>query len=172
MLHGLGVLKKNQGGFTLIEVIVAIVITSIVGVGVTMAISQVFNVNALSNNRITAVKQLENAIYWLNRDAQMAQIVQPNGDAGFPLNLSWVEWDNTTHQVSYTLEDSELHRNHSINGSEPIQNVVATHINSDVDMTNCQFVDGVFTFKVTASVSGFRSINETHIAQVIPRPAP
>lgn len=171
MLHRLGVLKKNQWGFTLMEVTVAIAITSMIGVGVTMAISQVFNVNALSNNRITAVKQLENAIYWINHDAQMAQIVQPNGGSGFPLNLSWIEWDNTMHQVSYTLEDNELHRSHSINGSEPIQNVVATHINSDEDMTNCQFVNGVLTFKITASVSGFRSINETHVAQVVPRSA-
>jgi len=171
MLHRLGVLKKNQRGFTLIEVIVAIAISSMIAVGMTMAISQVFNVNALSNNRVTAVKQVENAAYWINRDAQMAQIVQPNGDSGFPLNLSWVEWDNTMHQVSYTLEDSNLHRSHSVNGGEPSQRVVAAHINSDVDMTNCQFADGVLTFKVTASVSGFRSATEIRIAQVIPRPA-
>jgi len=172
MLRRLGVIKRNQRGFTLIEVLVATAITGFIGVGITMAASQVLNINALSINHITVLKQVENATYWINRDAQMAQIVQPSGGSGFPLNLSWVEWDNTMHQVSYTLESSKLYRSYSVNGGQPSQTVVAEHINTNAGMTNCQFAGGVFTFKVTASVSGFRPATETRMAQMIPRPAP
>jgi len=171
MLHRSGVINKNQRGFMLIEVIVATAITSLMSVGITMAISHVLNVNALSTNHVTALKQVENAAYWISRDAQMAQIVQTSGGSGFPLNLSWIEWDNTMHQVSYSLEANKLERSHSVNSSEPSRTVVAQYINADSGMTNCQFVDGAFTFRVTASVGGFRPVSETRILQVIPRTA-
>ena len=136
-----------------------------------MAAYQVMNVYALSTNLVMAVKQVENAAYGITRDVRMAQTIQPSGDSGFPLSLSWVEWDNTTHQVSYAINNGELRRSHSINGAQPIQTVIAEHISSDTDKTSCQYANGVLTFKVTASVSGFRPASETRMAQVIPRSA-
>ncbi len=164
-------INRNQKGFTLIEILVAMAITGFIGVGLTMAASQVMSVNALSVNHVIVVKQVENAAYWINRDARMAQIIQPNGVSGFPLNLSWVEWDNTTHQVAYVISNGELQRSSSINGTQPIQIAVAQYIDSNADNTSCQYSNGVFNFKVTASVSGFRPANQTRMAQVIPRSA-
>ena len=171
MLQRLGAINRNQRGFTLIEVLVAVAITGLIGAGIAMAASQVMNVNALSTNHVIAVKQVENAAYWINRDVRMAQIIQPSGGSGFPLSLSWVEWNNTTHQVSYAINNGELQRSSSINGTQPVQMVVARHINSNADNTSCQYSNGVLTFKVTASVSGFRPASETRMAQVIPRSA-
>ncbi len=163
--------KKGQVGFTLIEILVALAISGFIGAGLTMATVQVMNVNALSVNHVTVVKQVENALYWINRDVRMAQIIQPGGGSGFPLNLSWVEWDNTTHQVSYTLVNSELQRSSSVNGTQPMPMLVAQYISSNTDNTSCQYANGVFSFKVTASLGGFRPASETRMAQVIPRSA-
>ena len=170
MFHRLKLINKNQRGFTLIELVVAITITALIVGGVTMAIFQVFDVNGRSTTRMTAVKQVENAVYWISRDAKMAQDVQPDEDSGFPLNLTWVEWDNTVHQITYTLENGELERNHYIDDGEPTETVVARHINPDPEMTNCQFVGGVLTFELTAALGGFRPASETRVCEVIPRP--
>ena len=168
MLHGL---NRNQEGFTLIEILVATVITGLIGAGITMAAVQVMNVNALSNNHVIAAKQVENAAFWINRDARMSQIIQPSGGSGFPLNLSWVEWDNTTDNVSYTINNGELQRSSSTNGMQATRIVVAQHIDCNANNTNCQYANGVFTFQVTASLGGFRPASETRMAQVIPRSA-
>ena len=162
----------NHKGFTLIEVLVVLTITSCIGGGAAAAVYQVININALSGNHVIAVKQVENAVYWIGRDVQMAQVLQPGGVSGFPLSLSWVEWDNTGHQVAYVLEDGQIRRSHSVNGGEPTWLVVADHINASSEKTNCQYAEGVFTFKVTSFVSGFRSATESRVVQVIPRPAP
>ncbi len=165
------VLYTSESGFTLIEILVAVAISGLIGAGLTMTAVQVMNVNSLANNHVVVVKQVENAAYWLNRDVRMAQIIQPGGGSGFPLNLSWVEWDNTTHQVSYALVNSALQRSSSTNGTQPTQMVVGQYIDCNADYTNCQYANGVFTFKVTVSLDGFRGASETRMAQVMPRSA-
>jgi len=170
MFHRLKLINKNQRGFTLIELVVAIAITALIIGGITMAIFQVFDVNSRSTTRMTAVKQVENAVHWLSRDAKMAQDVQPGENSGFPLNLTWVEWDNTVNQVTYALENGGLKRSHSVDGGEPTETVVARHIDSDPAMTNCEFDGGVLTFELTANLGGFRPASETRVCEVIPRP--
>ena len=161
----------ERKGFTLIEVMVALAIAGLIGTGVTTTIFQILSINASSQNHVLAVKQVENAATWLNNDVRMAQIIEPGGVSGFPLDLTWVEWDNTTHQVSYTISNGELQRSSSTNGTQPMQIVVGQYIDDNADNTNCQYSNGVFNFKVTASSGGFRRASETRMAQVIPRSA-
>ena len=114
----LGVIHKNQRGLTLIGTIMAIAIAGIIGTGVTITISQMFDHSARTSARMTAIKQLENASYYINRDGQMAQTVEiayPDPD-GFPLTLTWVEWDsNDEIQVVYSIAGNQLTRKHYIN---------------------------------------------------------
>jgi len=169
MLRRLRAIINDQKGFTLIEMIVVVAIIGLISGAVAGTVSQVFVVNAQSTARMTAVKQVESAVHWISRDAQMAQIVLPSGGPGFPLNLSWKEWNNTTNNVSYALQNGELLRSHSINGSAPSQTVIAEHINTDTGMTEFNYDSGVVIFKLTASVSGFRQASETRVVKVIPR---
>jgi prepilin-type N-terminal cleavage/methylation domain-containing protein len=171
MLQRLRAINRNQKGFTLIEVLVVVAITGMIGAGSAMAVTQVMTVNAASTNHVIAVKQVENAAYWITHDVRMAQIVQPTGGSGFPLSLSWVEWDNTTHQVSYAINNNELLRSSSINGTPPMQMAVARYISSDANSTSCQYANGVLAYKLTSLVTGFKQASETRMAQVIPRSA-
>jgi len=175
--HRLGQVNKNQRGFTLIEVLIAIAISGIIGGSITMVISQVFDVNARSVTHMTAVSEVENAIHWIARDAQMAQNVaptppNPNNPNEFPLTLTWGEWGNTLNNATYSVQNGQLQRNYSVNGGQPSTTVVVRHINSGSQMTNWKFNGVVLTFKITASIDGPRPASETRSFEVFPKAVP
>ncbi|MDD5094519.1 MAG: prepilin-type N-terminal cleavage/methylation domain-containing protein [Dehalococcoidia bacterium] len=168
---------KNQKGFTLIEVLVAVAIMAVIGTGIAAATTQMITVDEQSKSRETVIKEVQNAVHYMIRDVQMAQKVDPTGGSGFPLNLTWVDWDNIQNEVSYTLDSNgNLQRSHSINSGQPTQAVVAQHINTDPSQTNCvlsvqgAIVEGVLNVKITASVSGYKPASESRTVQIIPRP--
>ncbi|MFC1972076.1 type II secretion system protein J [Chloroflexota bacterium] len=164
-------INRNQRGFTLIELIVAVAITSLLTAGATMAIFQVFSQSSRSTDYMSASKHALNAVYWVSRDAQMAQTVNPDVTSGFPLVLSWVEWDNSSHQVTYTLTAGKLSRQYSIDGGVPSESVVAQFINSDNAMTTCGLSGGVVTLKITATLGeGSGATNVTKLRDITPRP--
>ncbi len=158
-IQGVRLINKNQRGFTLIELLVAIAITGLITGGLTMTIFQVFDVNALTSNHMTAVRQVQNAGYWVSHDAQMAQSVVITGVSGFPLILTWTDWETgDEYKVDYDLlVDNELKRSHFINDGEPSGTLVAQYI----DSANCEFSGGsAFSlpvgdvFTITGDVGG------------------
>ena len=167
---------RSQKGFTIIELLIALAITSAIGGGISMAVIQIFDHNAQSTTRMIAVKQVENTVHWLNRDVQMAQVVAPTANPdpdGLPLTLSWVEWDNTENEVVYALASGELTRSYSIDGGEPNVRVVARYANPDSALTNCSLDGAVLTFKITATVSeGSKSASESRTVDILARSAP
>jgi len=143
IFHRLGLINENQRGFTLVELIIAVAITGIIIGAATTTIFQVFSGNERTSNHMTAVKQVQNAGYWISHDAQMAQDVVPDtGDTGFPLTLTWIDWDGTVNEVTYTIVDSELKRSHYINGNTEVS-IIAQYIDVTIDpdtgkpKTNC-----------------------------------
>jgi prepilin-type N-terminal cleavage/methylation domain-containing protein len=64
--------STKNAGFTLIEVMVAVAITAIIGVVLTASIFQIMTVQSSTKDRVDAVKQVENALHYVNQDAQMA----------------------------------------------------------------------------------------------------
>ena len=172
--QGVRLLHKNQRGFTLIEMIVAMTITVLIIGVIAMAIFQVFNVNALSSNHMTAVRQVQNAGYWISRDAQMAQSVVPDdgGATGFPLTLTRTEWEGDEHQVVYTIIGDRLQREHYINSVPDSTIFVAEYVVSDPEKTNCVFTNGKLTLTVTATVGTWPQEEiETRVYEIVPRPA-
>ena len=159
-------MNKNQSGFTLIEIIIAVAVAGLIISAITGTIFQVFTTNTRDTAHMVAVKQVENAVHWISRDAQMAQVIEPGEDSGFPLNLSRIG-KNNWYQVTYTLGGGELQRLYSVNGEDPIVTLVARFI--DPEMTYCEFEEDVLIYKITTAV-GDGSQSESRVCQVTPRP--
>ena len=60
---------KDQSGFVMIEVLMAIAISALILVGIVDITVQTVIVNASDTNQMRAIKQVENAIHWIERDA-------------------------------------------------------------------------------------------------------
>lgn len=76
-LGRLGLMHKGQGGFTLVELLVAIAISGLITSGLTLTIFQVFSGNARNSSEMTVVRQVQNAGHFISRDVLMAQVVTP-----------------------------------------------------------------------------------------------
>jgi prepilin-type N-terminal cleavage/methylation domain-containing protein len=162
---------KKQAGFTLVELIVALAITGIIGVGAAMANAQVLTQTARNNDYTTGGRQTLNAIHWIGRDTQMAQDIQTSGNSGFPLTLSWTEWDNKLYQIIYSLENGKLKRSYSVDGGEPVEALVAEYISLNDEMTYCSSDNGVLYLQITACVGQEpNSTNVTRVRKITSRP--
>lgn len=157
---------KNQFGYTLMELVIAIGIIGIVSGVVTMTIYQVFAGNAGSYTHMTAVKEVQSAVYWISLDTKMAQTVQTTSD-DFPLQLDWEEWDSTTKRVIYTINGEDLERTVYIDGTEDSNRVIASHIDSG--SASVVYADDKLTLTITASLTGFRSASETRVVEILLR---
>ena len=172
-------LRKDEKGFTLPELIVAMAISSLVVTAATGATFQILNSGKASNYSV-AYRQVQAAGYWVSQDALQAQAVDPGPvqDAGFPLVLEWTDWDNNEYSINYTLEDMDsgdlkyLQRQESVNGTPTETFPVGQHIFVDADPgqpSNCVWDDGerVLTLTVMAQM-GQQTATRTY--EVKPRP--
>lgn len=164
IFHRLGLINKNQMGFTLIEMIIVLAIVGVVIGGTTMTIFQVLDGNARTSNHMTAVRQVQNAGYRVSHDAQMAWDVTTDDDPGTPelVTFTWTDYNGSLHTATYTLVSSELWRDYD---GQPMR--VAEYINLDPAKTSCVWDGGVLTFTVTATV---QEQSETRVYEVVPRP--
>jgi len=171
-------MKLGEMGFTCIELVVAMTIMVLVGGAAGIATFQVLKGTEHNSNHMTAVRQVQNAGYWISHDAQMAQsVTADNLTPPAFLVLSWTETNSgDEYQVVYTLEDmpeselKELRRTQSINGGGGITTLVAQHIAPDLEKTKCKFTNGILTLTVTATVGdGAPMESETRTYKLAPR---
>lgn len=116
---------RDRGGFTLIEVLVAMAVGSIVVAGASQVLQQMYYLIPKAENSMLAMRQVQFAGHWIDRDALMSQVITPSDNVSPPpshnlstenLTMSHVEWnpsDNTTvvKTVTYSLDiDHKLKR--------------------------------------------------------------
>jgi len=180
-------LHKNQKGFTLIEVLITVAMLAGIGVVTTAAIGQLVQSNRTSNH-MAAVRQVQQAGYWVNRDGVQAQNINTSnvtGNGGFPLTLSW-NWTDLgeggeAHEVVYNLTPAgglyELRRQETVvNTTTTVvgsTTVVGQYIHFDAESpssTECSWnaTEWLLTINITAKV-GLQTESRTY--EIKPRPS-
>ena len=165
-------LVRSQRGISLIELLVGLAITGAIAGGISVSIFQTLDYNARNNARMIAVKEVENAIHYISRDVQVSQKIEPAAPDpdGFPLTLTWVEWDGTENVIIYTLNGGELEREHFVNSASDSVLIVARNLNTDSSATNCDYTDYVFSYRLTSTIDGYPDIiNEIREGRIKPR---
>jgi len=156
-----------QGGFSLIELLIAIGISAIITTAIVALTTQTMTVSAANINRMQAVKQVENAMHWLNRDAQMAwgSRIAIDVDQPFPLTLSWdmLGIDETVLKqftATYSITgDGVLERTLH----EQVEDITEiTRIAENIDESSTYSFDGqVLTLNLVSTVDGFQPATES-----------
>jgi len=172
-------MKKQEIGFTIIELLIAVSIMALASVAAGMAIYQVFGGTEDNNNRMTALHQVQNAGYWISRDTQMAISVNTTGNLTFPefLHLGWTEWDDAGtpiyHLISYTLENESdnlysLKRTNTVSGGPTTEMMIADYIFYQPGTENSSatsYSDGIIQVNVTSIFDDIRESREYKIVR-------
>lgn len=180
---------RNEKGFTIVEVLVAIPIMGLLGMALVALLIQMLHSHNI-NERMVAVRQVQTAGYRVSQDGVQAQFITfgdtMTDEDGF-LSLSWAgEWmeDDGSYVMrsvevtytlvpsngSYTLERHEI-REVSVDGdvdTSDVTNTVAQHL--DADEMSCEWVGAgsdQIAFKVV-SVVGTKTEERTY--NISPRP--
>jgi prepilin-type N-terminal cleavage/methylation domain-containing protein len=153
---------RKQDGLTLIEIVIAVAITGILGLGVATFTVQSFTETKRSSVHTEKLLQLENAGYWVSRDVQMSQNVTTGPNAGFPLQLNWIDENDDTFQINYTLTDDQIRRSLVKNGGDPIPTLIAQSIDPAPALTNCNCTNGLLTLNLTATLGNW-SVSRTYL---------
>jgi prepilin-type N-terminal cleavage/methylation domain-containing protein len=159
ILSRLIAVNHSQKGFTVVELMAAIVIAAIIGVAATTLTYQLVKMNTTSVNRQTAISLIENVVNSISRDAQQAQQIPTSTNNNMVLN--WTEWNDTTkistlRTVTYDSTSGDLKRNSVV-------------IANDTNFTSAwNSATKVLSFTVTTTV-GSTTVSRT--IQINPRPA-
>jgi len=167
-------MKLGEKGYTLIELIIAITIMTLATGAAGAAIFQIVRGTERNNDHMTVVRQVENAGYWIGRDAQMALSVTTTDNLTLPvfLSLSWTDWDDDGnpiyHSANYSFEDltngvGKLIRTHGSAGTSE-QTLIAQYIYYNPDdadnSSNTSYESSVLTVQLTAVLEGIQETRE------------
>jgi prepilin-type N-terminal cleavage/methylation domain-containing protein len=175
IIRRLNKVSKSQNGFTLLETLLALLISAVVGAAIISATNSIVNVNDRNIARTMAVKQVENAVHYINRDTQQSQIIEING-SNYWLRLTWTSWDdnNTINQVCYYFQNNNLYRSISFNDETPdIIRIAQNIVSKSATLPNYYAIppEKSCTIVITAQVSsGSITAIETREVKIVPRP--
>ena len=164
----------KQMGFTLIEILVALAVGSLILVGGVGAINQVVIGTSRTNSEVVALTDVHQAAFQIKKDLEMAQL--GGGDflrdgsvvitltgIGSTATLGWTDFtsfdleENKDHISSYELVDGKLQRTYDEGTTVVGRNVTFLQFTQDPEGTN----DRVIGVVITATEDGLEPRSET-----------
>ena len=168
---------SDRKGFSLVELLVALAITSVILTAITTATIQLMTFSKSNSNQITAAEQVQNVGSWFKRDAVTAQQVMlddPETPVSEFITLQWTDWDGSLHRIAYILDDSpgglkEMTRDHFTfdSGDWVLQTTTFLAQSIAPAETNSTWDGKVLSAHIVAEV-GKETVARTY--QAIPRP--
>lgn len=165
MIYRLDKENAGQRGTSLLEIIIALAIVGILTVGIATFTAQTISESQRSSFHMQAIQALDNTGFWIGRDVQMAQTVTPGPDAGFPLQLNWIDKNDDEFQVTFSINGNQMQRSLVKNGEAPLNNLVAQSI--DASLTSGNYTDGLLTLDATATIG---DVSLSRVYQIKKRP--
>jgi len=172
-------LKKGERGIGFVELIIVVALAGMVGAAITAAAFQTLTFTTRLSNQMTAIRQVQQAGFWVSPDVMMANPAKSNFNPGGGkfLVLAWTDANGNDHEVTYTItSERRLQRTHKVTPHEGEAttevSVVAQYVDTSFDpstgkpKTYCAWDGKVFTLVVTATVG---NQTETRTYQVQPR---
>lgn len=144
---------REERGFTLVEMLMAVAITGCLVTALGMAVQQVFAVPERGNDQVTALHAVQNAVHWLSVDGQTAKAA--SGGSSLTLTLP----DDSL--ITYTLTGDELHRVAAGADLTVARNISGASFTVD---------DRVINMNIVAAPDGRWGVSESLSYQVLMRP--
>ena len=184
-------IRKDQNGFSLVELIAAIGISGIIMIGLVILIFQLFIGHARSSGEMTVVRQVQQAGYYISRDVHMANIIDYAPAAPEVVTLTWYRYtyhpdnqadrDGDGYRVIYTIEDGDkLYRYYyeaeedaegevTFEGVPYIYKTFIAEYISNIEIN--PLYNGNYELTVTASIDGIAGEQvETRVYEIEKRP--
>lgn len=172
-----GQAERDERGFTLVELMVAIVLSTFVMLGGGEMLRQMIVASSHNADGTIAVIQVQNAGFWVSQDAVQAQTVPLCFDPATDpqkrlLTLGWTDWDSTVHSITYSMVDTTDELGRSMWDFMRYDNITDETIRIaellDPAGTSCTWnaVDGLLELTVTAKVD---NETETRTFEIQPR---
>jgi prepilin-type N-terminal cleavage/methylation domain-containing protein len=120
----------DHWGFTLVELLVAMAVGSIVIVGASQVLQQMFFLVPKAESSMLAMRQVEFAGHWIDRDTTMAQAITPSDNLSHslsttPLVISYSNWDATKTTVTYSVDANKILQRRIVVVSENTSSVIS-----------------------------------------------
>lgn len=104
-----GPARGEERGFTLIELIIAVALMALIVAAASYSILEIMNINTRNTDHMIAVRQVQDAGYWVSHDTYMAnQIMETSGNQSSPDILLELQWLNINDEPSVAANQTSI----------------------------------------------------------------
>jgi len=172
---------RDSRGLTLVELLIAVAIGSVVVVGALGVLNQLLLLVPKAENSMLAIRQVQTAGFWIDRDAMCSQVITPAPNiftlsTATPLVISYVKWDATKTTISYSVDANHNLQRQVVVTDEKTGSVISSnlmHVADSISSITAQYNQPdpnnprkILTVTIIAQVG---SSTETRVYQISPR---